>query len=433
MEMDPLSISASIAALLQIAGTVINYLSDVRDGPKDLQRIRLEVCSILSILIMLQDQLNQAKDDDDSLSSTLMSLNVPDGPFDQFRAALERISLKLAPIQGWRKLGRAFKWPFDKEEIEDILRIIERQKSIFSLARQNDHIALSKAIQNDVKSVHRTTDNISEAVTNLQVDERHKKVHQWLSAPDPSSNYNEALKSRYANTCIWFPETKAYLDWLAKRSSLLWLYGIPGCGKTILSSTIIQRTMSECQSRANTVILYFYFDFKNIEKQQHENMIRSLIVQLSSECVKVPQILASSYSSNMDGERQPAYDSLLLILHQMLRLFAETYLVLDALDECLERQELLGVIDEFSGWKDVNLHILATSRWERDIEESLEPLCNEYDKLCIQNTHVNDDIRVYIHGRLQTDRDLKRWQNKPKVQLEIEDTLMCEADGMYVS
>ena len=162
-------------------------------------------------------------------------------------------------------------------------------------------------------------------------------------------------------------------------------------------------------------------------------MIRSLIVQLSSECVKVPQILASSYSSYMNGERQPVYDSLLLILHQMMRLFAETYLVLDALDECLERQELLGAINELNGWKDVNLHILTTSRWERDIEESLEPLCNEHDKICIQSIHINDDIRAYIHGRLQTDRDFQRWRDKPKVQLEIEDTLMFEADGMYVS
>ena len=161
-------------------------------------------------------------------------------------------------------------------------------------------------------------------------------------------------------------------------------------------------------------------------------MIRSLIVQLSSECVKVPQILASSYSSYMNGERQPEYHSLLLILHQMMKLFAETYLVLDALDECLERQELLEAINQLNGSKDVNLHILTTSRWERDIEESLEPLCNEHDKIYIQSIHINDDIRAYIHGRLQTDRDLKRWRNKPKVQREIEDTLMLEADGMYV-
>ena len=50
------------------------------------------------------------------------------------------------PVEGWRKLGKAFKWPFEKDEIYGILNIIERQKAVFSLARQNAHIALSKAI-----------------------------------------------------------------------------------------------------------------------------------------------------------------------------------------------------------------------------------------------------------------------------------------------
>ena len=427
--MDPFSISASIAALLQVAGTVINYLSDVSSGPKNLQRIRLEVCSVLSILVMLQDQLNQAKHDD-SFSSMLMSLSVPSGPFEQLRTALELLSSKLTPMQGWRKLGKAFIWPFEREEIDDILRTIERQKTIFSLARQNDHIALSRAIQIDVKNVHKTNDKISEVVTNLQVDEQQKKIHQWLSAPDPSSNYNEALRSRYANTSTLVLETKTYADWLSKNRSVLWLYGIPGCGKTVLSSIIIQSLISKCQPKANTVVLYFYFDFKNSEKQQHEKMVRSLIVQLSSESEKVPQMLASCYLSLINGERQPGYDLLLSILHQMLRLFGETYLVFDALDESWERQELLGVINEIHGWKDVNLHILATSRWERDIEESLEPLCTEHGKVSIQSIHVNDDIRAYIHGRLQADLDFKRWRNKPEIQLEVENTLMLEADGM---
>ena len=50
--MDPLSVSASIVALLQ-SSIVIHYLSDVKGGPKELQRIRLEISSVLSLLITL--------------------------------------------------------------------------------------------------------------------------------------------------------------------------------------------------------------------------------------------------------------------------------------------------------------------------------------------------------------------------------------------
>ena len=427
--MDPLSGSASVITLLQLTSTVIKYLSDVRDGPKELQRIRLEISSILNILMMLQDQADQAKYGD-SLSSSLSALDVPNGPFEQFRAALERLASKLAPVEGWRKFGKAFKWPFEKEEIRGILNIIERQKAIFSLARQNDHIALSKTIEASIKNIHKGVNEFRIEVTNLQTDEKHKKIQQWLSAPNPSSNYNTALKNRHATTGDWFLKTDAYLGWLFKPKSLLWLYGIPGCGKTILSSSIVQRTLSECRLRSNAVVLYFYFDFNDVEKQQHERLIRSLIFRLFSQCVSVPPVLESLYSSCMDGRRQPAYNSLLATLHQMMLCFTDTYLVLDALDECLERQELLTSINEFSGWEDVNLHILTTSRMEKDIEESMEALGDGLGKICIQSILINGDIRAYVRGRLQTDQGLKRWREKPEIQLEIEDKLMDKAGGM---
>lgn len=113
-----------------------------------------------------------------------------------------------------------------------------------------------------------------------------------------------------------------------------------------------------------------------------------------------------------------------------MRSFEGTYLVIDALDECIERQGLLESIEELTSWKDANLHILTTSRREKDIEESIKPFNNDQGKICIQSTHVNNDIRAYVHGRLRTDLKLKRWQKRPEIQQEIEKALMEKADGM---
>ena len=427
--MDPLSDSASIVALLQLTSTVIKYLTNVRNGPKELQRLRLEVSSVLSILFMLQGQADEAKQDD-LFPSTLDSLNVPNGPFDQFHAALERLASKLAPAKGWRQIGVAFTWPFEKEEIREILNTIERQKVLFSLARQNDQIALSKAIGSDIKTVNKEVNEITVGITNIQITERHKKIRQWLNAPDPSLNYTRALKDRHMNTGGWFLETDIYLKWLSESGSLLWLYGIPGCGKTILSSTVIQSAMEYCQSRASSVVLYFYFDFNDFEKQRHENMIRSLIFQLFSQRAGFSQAVESLYSSCMNGEHQPTIQTLLGVLRQMLGDFEETYLVIDALDECLERDELMTSIEELTSWKDRNLHILITSRRDDIIEESIKGLNDDEKRICIHGTLVNVDICAYVRNRLRTDRNLKRWRNKPEVQQEIEESLMEKVDGM---
>ena len=159
------------------ATTVIGYLSDVKKGPKDLQRVRLEISSVLTILIMLQDQADQAKEDD-SFSSTLRALNVPDGPFTQFHATMQRLASKVSPVQSWKTIRKAFEWHFEKEQIYEILDTIERQKTLFNLARKNDHIALSKAMGSDIELIYKGVNEISLGVTDIQIDERRKGICQ---------------------------------------------------------------------------------------------------------------------------------------------------------------------------------------------------------------------------------------------------------------
>lgn len=159
-------------------------------------------------------------------------------------------------------------------------------------------------------------------------------------------------------------------------------------------------------------------------------MICSLITQLSLRYKGTPRVLAALFSSNLNGERHPTSDTLLTTLGQMIREFDETFVILDALDECKERASLLEDIEEMAGWQMEKLHILVTSRRENDIKESLEPLINDENVVCIQSELVNDDVRAYVHERLLTDRGLRRWQKKPEVRQEIETTLMGKVGEM---
>lgn len=136
------------------------------------------------------------------------------------------------------------------------------------------------------------------------------------------------------------------------------------------------------------------------------------------------------YLSCLNGGRQPTCEVLLDTLRQMMTSLEDTYIILDALDECAERDELLTDLEEIASWEDANLHVLATSRREKDIEEALTPLGVARNRIGIQSALVNADIRTYIHDRLQADRKLKRWQKQPKVQIEIEKTLARKANGM---
>ena len=78
------------------------------------------------------------------------------------------------------------------------------------------------------------------------------------------------------------------------------------------------------------------------------------------------------------------------------------------------------------------MHILATSRKERDIEITLDPLINNDCKMPIQTAAVDQDIQAYVHEQLQTRLGLKKWQNKPEIAIEIETVLVQKAQGMQV-
>lgn len=80
----------------------------------------------------------------------------------------------------------------------------------------------------------------------------------------------------------------------------------------------------------------------------------------------------------------------------MLENFKKTYFVIDALDKCVKRVELIVSIEKLTSWKELNLHILATSRIEKNIEESIKFISNNEKKICIYSTLINANIRVYI-------------------------------------
>jgi hypothetical protein len=155
--MDPLSISASIIAILQLSGTVVQYLNGMKDAHKDRQIILDEVSSAIGILFLLKDHAERARCGD-AWFVTAKSLNTPEGPLKQFKMALQRLELKLAPVGGLKKVGNALIWPFQKGEIREIFNTIERQKALFNLALQNDHMCVSNRIRFEVRYSLRVAD-----------------------------------------------------------------------------------------------------------------------------------------------------------------------------------------------------------------------------------------------------------------------------------
>lgn len=204
-----------------------------------------------------------------------------------------------------------------------------------------------------------------------------------------------------------------------------------GCGKTILSSTIIEHL----ESLPNKTLLYFYFDFTDAKKQTLRGVVCSLISQLYHTCKNAQESLDTLLLSFKDGNTKPSCESLCKVLSQMLERTEEVWIVLDALDECYERKGhrtkgLLSWIQDLANSEQLDVHILVTSRPEQDIQLGLSSLVTEKDRIHIQNDLVSEDILAYIRVKVREGEGLERWQGYPEVQDEIEEGLAQKAKGM---
>lgn len=185
-----------------------------------------------------------------------------------------------------------------------------------------------------------------------------------------------------------------------------------------------------CQKELGQAVAYFYFNFNNPQKQNTRSMVTSLIVQLSKQhaSARIRSILGDLYSSCQNGGHQPSSTSLVDALHDIVDELPLSWIILDALDECVDRSELLGTLDIMATWGNTS-HILVTSRREHDIESCLSALAQE--SIALQTELVDKDIDLYISNRLETDKSLERWRKDPSIQLEIKTKLMSGAHGMY--
>jgi hypothetical protein len=181
---------------------------------------------------------------------------------------------------------------------------------------------------------------------------------------------------------------------------------------------------------------YYYFDFRDVKKQDCFGLLSSLISQLAAESDSCYNILSKLYSDNTRGLRNPDIDALKECVTDMLSLpgQAPIYIIVDALDESPNspgnpsaREEVLKLIEELVISELPNLHLCVASRPEMDVRMVLDPLTSLQLSLHDENGH-KEDIIAYIESVVRSDRRMRGWRKED--QNLVIDTLSEKADGM---
>jgi hypothetical protein len=257
------------------------------------------------------------------------------------------------------------------------------------------------------------------------------RVQGWLAPTDSQSKLRASLKLRTASTGKWYLQSAQYEAWKAGAIPFIWLHGLAGSGKTILSAGIINDLQEVCKNDPTKSLAFFFFDFNDAEKRDPTDMVKSLLSQVLHRCTIVPDAVRSLHATYESGRREAPVDQLLRALRETLELLSTPLIVLHALDECSSWNALFDIVLEMQGWGESVLSVLFTSRKEVMIEEALEDIVPQDHRSCLENRWVDKDIRTYIKERITKDKSFKRWHRDLETQKEIERTLGLKAGGMY--
>jgi hypothetical protein len=183
---------------------------------------------------------------------------------------------------------------------------------------------------------------------------------------------------------------------------------------------------------------YFYFDFRDLDKQARRNLLPSLLVQLSNRSDAFCDVHSRLYEIHDNGARQPSDKALTECLKEMLTLPNQgpVYLILDALDECPDtsdvpspREQVLDLVKELVDLQLPSLRICLTSRPEVDIHDALEPLASQTVSLQDergQKKDIADYVRSVVYSG--SGKFMRRWRKEEKEH--VIETLSERADGM---
>jgi len=229
-----------------------------------------------------------------------------------------------------------------------------------------------------------------------QHDREHDTILEWLTPVDYAPQQNDYLRRRQLGTGQYLLDSAEYLAWLHTENQTLFCPGIPGAGKTIITAIAVEDLNKRFQKNQNIGIAYIYCNFHRKDEQKAEDLLASLLKQLSQGRPSLPDCVKALYDNRKDERTRPPFIEISEALHSVTATYSRVFIIIDALDECQVsdgcRTKLISEV--FSLQAKCGANIFATSRMSDEIAKM-------FDKAVSFKIHARDeDVRTYLNGQM---------------------------------
>ncbi|KAI9803377.1 MAG: hypothetical protein M1833_000895 [Piccolia ochrophora] len=427
---DPLSAVTGVAGVINLAGIVLGkcyaYGCAVANAPKEVQRLSEEVTTLSGILMGLQGLMTA-----DTVTGTKW-IALQASALACAKTLQEILDcLEIAASETKKnRLGAALSrlaWPLKQKETMVFVERLERQKLSLSVALNSSSAAAVQDVRSDVSEIRRGLEDATMDRRAEEMSAHKQRLLSWISKSNPEDINTKAYALHLPGTGKWLLATEEVQNLLNDDSCFLWLHGIPGSGKTVFASFIINHCILPRLSD-QSIAAFFYCNFREPESLRAETVLGSLLCQLCKQRGYIPEELEEAFQHHSRDDGELSDISILELETALISMLSESHsttLVVDGLDECHQREYLLTLLPKLSKRFTGNLKILATSRWETDIERHF----GEFPQRSVQSHAADEDIHRCIVDEVNVNPKFQRLDNSLKDQIII--SLSSNARGMF--
>ncbi|KAH6970728.1 hypothetical protein BKA56DRAFT_622398 [Ilyonectria sp. MPI-CAGE-AT-0026] len=206
-----------------------------------------------------------------------------------------------------------------------------------------------------------------------QRTQEHRHILEWLTPVNYGPQQSDYFGRRQPGTGQWLLESAKFQGWLENKQQTLFCPGMPGVGKTILSSTVVESL--KAQNNGSVGIVYLYCNFQRQDEQTAKDLLASLLKQLTQHLPTFPERVKSLYHKHKHELARPSLEEVTSTLQSIATLYARVFILINTLDECRatdgSRTRLLAEVFKLQAKSAAN-HLLEIRATDEDVWRYLD-------------------------------------------------------------
>ncbi|KLJ13681.1 hypothetical protein EMPG_11394 [Blastomyces silverae] len=207
-----------------------------------------------------------------------------------------------------------------------------------------------------------------DGIVDTQYDGEQEKILTWLTSLDFGPLQNDLIGRKQEGTGEWLVETSEYQQWETTRGCILFCPGIPGAGKTMTASFVVDHLRRKHGKDKDVRVIFIYFNYKKQQEMPPIDIFSSLLKQLSRNGSAIPVSVMTLYKKHKFDQSRPSLEEVLVALQSTIRSFAKTFIIADALDEYETPSRINFMEKLFDIIEKTDANLLATSRFVGTVE-----------------------------------------------------------------